>query len=511
MANLQSATKRIYSFDGINNCIIVNDVDSSGLQSLSAGLALILQQKRHTKQTLILSDIPEAEAELGMLYKKVADLIGQHAIDRLIGIGPEIAANSALFDVSEQHFYNSSSQFIDDFSNLDFENETVLLSGARHFNFQQISAKLQLLAHAAVLEVDLAAAMENLDYFRSHVQPETKLMAMVKAFGYGSGSYEVAKALERKKVDYLAVAYADEGVELRKAGISVPIMVMNIEQNSCNAVIEHNLQPEIYSFKVLREFTEALNQSSHKGSFPIHIKIDTGMRRLGFDADDISDVIDFIADHPELKIESIFSHLTSTDIPDHDDFTRKQVNDFDRISNRICASLDYPTLRHILNSNGILRFPEAQFDMARLGIGLYGVAYNDEAQSHLKTVATLKTIISQIRTVKAGNAIGYSRKGEAKQDMQVATLAIGYADGLNRRLGNGKGNVRINGKSAPIVGNVCMDMIMVDITGIDASEGDSAVIFGDEITVQDIAKTLNTIPYEILTSISRRVKRVYYW
>jgi alanine racemase len=338
------------------------------------------------------------------------------------------------------------------------------------------------------------------------------MMAMVKAFSYGSGSFEIANVLQFHRVDYLAVAYADEGIELRKAGITLPIMVMNPEEQSYDTMIQYNLEPEIFSFRILGMFDEAVkrNKGKNKEAFPIHIKLDTGMHRLGFEEKDLNELIVRIKNNKNLKIRSVFSHLAASDEAEHDAFTREQIKKFSAMTEKIVLRFDYPVLRHILNSAGIVRFPDAQFEMARLGIGLYGIGSSENEQMQLQNVSTLKTIISQIKTVPANETIGYSRKGLAKTDIQIATVPIGYADGLNRKLSNGNGKMIVCGKQAPIIGNVCMDMCMLDITGIPANEGDEVIVFGENYPITKVAEDMGTIPYEVFTNVSRRVKRVYY-
>lgn len=337
-------------------------------------------------------------------------------------------------------------------------------------------------------------------------------MAMVKAFSYGSGSFEIANIMQFHHVDYLAVAYADEGIELRKSGITMPIMVMNPEEQSYDAMIQYNLEPEIYSLRVFGLFEETIKRSDKKNErpIPIHIKLDTGMHRLGFDENELNELIVRIKNNKHLTVRSIFSHLAGTDEPEHDEFTWQQIKKFNEMCEMIRPHFSYPIMKHILNSAGISRFPDAQFDMVRLGIGLYGIGANALEQAQLQNVSTLKTSISQIKNIPANETIGYSRKGIATRDLQIATVPIGYADGLSRKLSNGKGKMIVKGKAAPIIGNVCMDMCMIDITDIHANEQDEVIVFGDAYPIAEIAKDVGTIPYEILTNVSRRVKRVYY-
>ena len=383
------------------------------------------------------------------------------------------------------------------------------MKGARLFGFEKISKVLQQKAHETVLEINLNSIIHNLNYYRSRLKPQTKIMAMVKATSYGSGSFEVANILQFHHVDYLAVAYSDEGVDLRKTGITLPIMVMNPEVMNFEMMMKYRLEPEIYNFRQLNQLSEVLKK--HVGEpFKIHLKLDTGMHRLGFEEREINELVVRLNNNKHLHIQSIFSHLAGSDEAEHDGFTKLQVDRFKKMSDDIMKNFNYPIMRHILNSSGILRFSEAQYEMVRLGIGMYGFAATPNEQNHLQQAATLKTTISQIKNVASNETIGYSRKGKLKRDTIIATVAIGYADGINRRLSNGVGKMLVNGKLAPIVGNVCMDMCMLDITDIPAKEGDEVIVFGTDYPVTEMAKATGTIPYEILVNVSQRVKRVYF-
>ncbi len=511
MRLLSPVAMRLELKEGINNCSIINDSYNSDLGSLAIALDFLNQQKQHPKKTIILSDILQSGQNEEMLYKEVAELIHKKGISRLIGIGEGISGQAHQFNIEKQ-FYRSTAEFLQQFNNSIFRDETILLKGARAFGFEDISKIIQQKAHETVLEINLNAIVHNLNYFKSKIKADTKIMAMVKAFSYGSGSFEIANILQFHRVDYLAVAYADEGIELRKAGITMPIMVMNPEEQSYDAMIQYNLEPEIYSFRVLSLFEETLKRSERNNlqPVPIHIKLDTGMHRLGFDEDEMNELIVRIKNNKHLTIKSVFSHLAASDEPEHDDFTWSQIKKFTVMSEKIMSHFSYPILKHILNSAGISRFPDAQFEMVRLGIGLYGIGANATEQGQLQNVSTLKTSISQIKNIPYNETIGYSRKGLATRDMQIATVPIGYADGLNRKLSNGAGKMMVKGKAAPIVGNVCMDMCMIDITDIKANENDEVIIFGDSNPITEVAKDIGTIPYEVLTNVSRRVKRVYY-
>jgi Alr-MurF fusion protein len=418
-----------------------------------------------------------------------------------------ISRNNEFFEI-ENYFYKSTDDFLNKLELLDFSEEIILVKGARVFEFEQIIQRLQQKVHGTILEINLDALSHNLNFYRSFLKPQTKIMVMVKAFAYGSGSFEVANLLQFHRVDYLAVAYADEGVDLRERGISLPVMVMNPSYQTFDKMFRYNMEPELYSFKILLEYLDFLTH--HAISSKIHIKIDTGMHRLGFEEKDIPELITLLKNNTRVTVASIFTHLAGADEEVHNEFTLDQISKFKKMAADIEDKIGYKTIRHILNSAGIVRFPDAQLDMIRLGIGLYGVEANGLKQGNIETVGTLKTIISQIKEVKAGESVGYSRKGRTDKDIKIATIAIGYADGYDRRFSNGKGKVLIKGKLCPIIGNVCMDMSMVNITGIDATEGDEVIVFGKDLPIFKIAEEIGTIPYEILTNVSERVKRVFY-
>ncbi len=502
--NLSQVAMRLELKEGRDNCTIINDSYNSDISSLNIALDFLNQQKQQKNKTVVLSDILQSGKDITALYSEVSDLLSQKKIDRLIGIGKDIKSQANLFKL-KSCFFESTEEFLSTIPK--FENDIILLKGARKFEFEKISNTLQQKVHETVLEINLNSVVDNLNYYKSQLNKDVQLMVMVKAFSYGSGMYEIANLLQYHHVDYLTVAFADEGVELRKAGISLPIMVMNPEKYSFDALIKYRLEPEIYSFSVLNEFYDAIRKNSLV-MYPVHLKIDTGMKRLGFEEEEIDELIKNLETKPEFKIKTIFSHLVASDDAQHDTFTQNQFYKFDRITKKIKSIFDYKILIHILNSSGIERFKNAQYDMVRLGIGLYGFSPNN--QNKLKNVSVLKTVISQIKTVKAGDSIGYNRKGIAEKDIKIAILPIGYADGLNRKLSNGKGELSVNGKLAKIIGNICMDMCMIDITNIEAKEGDRVIIFGNENPVYKMADALGTIPYEILTSISQRVKRVYF-
>lgn len=510
MKSLAPVAMRLELKEGLNNCSVINDYYNSDFGSLEIALDFMVQQKQQPNKTIILSDILQSGKSDEELYQSVAHLLASKGIHKIIGIGKNISEQKGLFPSSAK-FYTTTNDFVQSIDLSQFKNETILLKGARPFGFERISTLFQKRVHETVLEINLNSIVHNLNYFKSQIKPGTKVMAMVKAFSYGSGSFEIANVLQYNLVDYLAVAYADEGVELRRAGITLPIMVMNPEQQAYDLMIQNNLEPEIYSFKVYELFTKALKRTGYQGSpYPVHIKLDTGMHRLGFEESDLHKLIIQIKNNKLIKVKSVFSHLATADEPIHRLFTQDQINLFDELSTKISENLGGDFIRHIANSAGAVAFPEAQFDMVRLGIGMYGISAFSEHQSKLEPVSELKTTISQIKHVPAHDSVGYSRMEMPTKDITIATVPIGYADGLRRSMGRRKGYMLIKGQKAPIIGNVCMDMCMLDITHIDAEEGDEVIVFGEGFPIQDFAKLMDTIPYEALTGISPRVKRVYF-
>ena len=510
MLHLRPVEMRLELKKGINNCSVINDSYSADINSLSIALDFLQQQQQHTKRTLILSDILQSGKSSGELYAGVAAILQQKNINRFIGIGPEISKQKDAFkNIEETIFFLSTAEFKQQFYMQHFYNETILLKGARLFEFEQISHLLEEKTHQTVLEINLNAITHNLNTYQRLLNPGVKLMAMVKAFSYGSGSFEIANLLQFHHIDYLAVAYADEGVELRKAGITLPIMVMNAEEITYDVLVQYNLEPELFSFGILSSFENYLKQGGIN-HYPVHIKLDTGMRRLGFEQKDIEALCNRLKSNSVFKIQSVFSHLAASDSVLHDDFTATQANAFLMGCEQIKKITGYNFLRHIANTSAIHRHKDLQFDMVRLGIGLYGVDADAEVQQQLKNVSTLKTTISQIKKIKAGESVGYSRKGIAAKDSLIATVRIGYADGYPRLLSNGIGKMWVNNKAVPVIGNICMDMTMLDITGAEAKEGDEVIVFGEVLPVKDLALLAQSIPYEILTGISQRVKRVYF-
>ena len=505
---LEPVAMRLDVKQGINNCLLINDTYNSDINSLD--IALDFQQSRRVEKnlkcTLILSDILQSGTLPKSLYKKVADLVRRKKIDRIIGIGRDLKEYGGAFDI-EKEFYLTTDEFIKSPSFKKFKDELILIKGSRQFHFERISELLEKKVHETILEVNLDAVVHNFNYYRSKLKPETKMVCMVKAFGYGAGSYELAKTLQEHRCDYLAVAVADEGEELRKEGISIPLIVMNPEFSSFNVLFENQLEPEVYSFHLLEELIKAAGREG-VSNFPIHIKIDTGMHRLGFAPEEIPALVDRLHRQSAVIPRSVFSHLVGSDAERFDSFTRRQIETFENASAELQAGFSHKILRHICNTAGIERYPGAQFDMVRLGIGLYGI--DPFTNKILHNVGTLKTTILQIHDVPADETVGYSRKGILTRNSRIAAIPIGYADGLNRHLGNGNAYCLVNGQKTPYVGNICMDVCMIDVTDIDCREGDKAVIFGDDLPITTLSDKLGTIPYEVLTSISNRVKRVYY-
>ena len=508
-SSLEPVAMRLEVKQGRNASVIINDTYNSDINSLAIALDFLSARKRSrgTRSVLILSDILQSGMSPQALYGKVAEIVKEKGVDRLICIGGELYSQKGFFSSMESSFYLTTEDFLASMHDSDFSGETVLVKGSRNFHFEKITERLELRLHETVMEVDLDAIVHNFNYFRSLLKPETRMVCMVKASAYGAGAVEVSRTLQEHHCDALAVAVADEGVELRHEGITLPILVMNPEMNSLNLLFEYGLEPEIYSFRLLEAFIQA-GRLRGETSFPFHIKIDTGMHRLGFVPEDIPEICAMINAQNSVLPKSVFSHLAGSDSPDLDDFTMSQISCFTESASALERGLGRKLLKHILNSAGIERFAGYQMDMVRLGVGLYGIGTcNPKA---LKNVCTLKTVILQIRKVPAGDSIGYGRKTFVDRDSLIAVIPIGYADGLDRHFGNRRGHVLINGKPAPIVGNICMDACMVDVTGINAQEGDTVVVFGDGLSVSELAGTIGTIPYEILTSPSSRVQRVYF-
>jgi len=499
---LSPVKMRLEIKEGLNNCHIIDDTYNNDLVGFKTVLEFLSQQHFNYKRTLILSDVMETNIKQEDLYQEINELIQEYYFDRIILVGKDI---KLLAKKDKKYaYYTDTQSLLQDERQLSFRDEIILIKGARKFQLEKIVSHLQQRIHRTTFEINLNALAFNLNYYRNLLKPNTKVMAMVKAFSYGTGDAEIAQLLEFQKVDYLAVAYVDEAIKLRKQGIITPIMVMNAPAEDFETIIRYNLEPEIYSLTQLNQLKNI------KQTINIHLKIDTGMHRLGFEQADIPQLISIIKQNHKLNIKSVFTHLSSASNPSQDKYTHQQVLLFQNIVKEL-KHIQLKFLTHCLNSAGITRFPEYQFDMVRLGIGLYGIASEESTQHNLKQVGTLKTIVSQIKTIPKGETIGYNRKGKAIQDTRIATIAIGYADGFNRSFSNGIGKVYIQNKPFAVIGNVCMDMTMIDISDCnDIKEGDEVIIYGKQIPVQEIAKTIDTIPYELLTAIGERVKRLYY-
>ena len=509
MVRLEPVAMRLEVKEGKNNCVLINDSYNSDLASLDIALDFLYRrsESKGMKRTLILSDILETGQSTSTLYRKVAQLVQSRGIEKIIGVGPEISSCAARFEGVEKYFFANTEALLASDVCKKLKDEVILIKGARSFNFDLVSEELELKVHETILEVNLGAMIENLNHYRSLLRPETKIVCMVKASAYGAGSYEIAKTLQEHHVDYLAVAVADEGAELRKAGITASIIIMNPELTAFKTMFDYKLEPEVYNFHLLDALIKAAEKEGIT-NFPIHVKLDTGMHRLGFEPGEMAQLIRRLKNQHAVIPRSVFSHFVGSDGAQFDSFTRQQIALFEQASTELQAAFAHKILRHICNTAGIERFPEAQFDMVRLGLGLYGVNPTDNSIIH--NVSTLRTTILQIRDVPGEDTVGYSRKGHLVRPSRIAAIPIGYADGLNRHLGCGHGYCLVNGQKAAYVGNICMDVCMIDVTDIDCREGDQAIIFGDDLPITVLSDILDTIPYEVLTSISTRVKRVYY-
>ena len=516
MPLLEPVAMRLEVKEGQRGCVLINDSYNSDVNSLDIALDFMqrrcqqpMADGRHPKcKTLILSDIYQSGTSAEALYTQVSELAVKRGVERFIGIGPELTAQADRIQVAEKAFFSDVRHFLSSDIFAGLHDEIILLKGARSFGFDQITEQLEQKVHETILEVNLNAMVENLNHFRSFLKPETKMVCMIKADGYGAGAVEIAKTLQEHRVDYLAVAVADEGVTLRKAGITANIMIMNPEMTAFKTMFDYDLEPEVYSFRLMDALIKAARKEGITG-WPVHVKFDTGMHRLGFDpVNDIDELIERLKHQNAIIPRSVFSHFVGSDSDGFDDFSAKQLALFDEGSKKLQAAFGHKILRHMDNSAGIEHFPERQMDMCRLGIGLYGV---DPRDNHiLHTVSTLKTTILQLRHVPAGETVGYSRKGKIERDSVIAAIPIGYADGLNRHLGNRRCYCLVNGQKAEYVGNICMDVAMIDVTDIPCAEGDQVEIFGEHLPVTVLSDTLDTIPYEVLTGVSNRVKRIYF-
>jgi Alr-MurF fusion protein len=514
MKLLQPVNMRLELKKGINNCSVINDSYSADLSSLDMALNFLDQQSGGSRKTVILSDFLQSASSDQQLYASIVNSLKKHQVSRLIGIGDRISQGLGPLiqprDKIAMEFYPSTEIYLQQIRSSQFRDETILVKGARIFGFEKIVQHLEQKVHQTVLEINLNAIVHNLKEYQRQLDPSTKVMAMVKAFAYGSGGAEIAGILQYHKVDYLGVAYADEGVELRKAGILLPVMVMNPEENSFDTIVDNNLEPEIYSLSLLDSFDAFLRKEGIH-DYPIHIEIETGMNRLGFALHEIDRLATFLNNTSSFRIQSVFSHLAGSEEASEDAFTMAQSDSFAKAADELQEKTGAEFLRHIANSAAILRHPLLQLDMVRLGIGLYGIDSSDTHKLDLLPVATLKSTVAQVKHVRAGESISYNRKGTVHRDSIIATIRLGYADGYPRRLGNGIGKIFLKGQLAPVIGVVCMDMMMVDVTEIPGvKEGDDVIIFGKDLPVQSLASWAQTIPYEIMTGVSQRVKRVYF-
>ncbi len=510
LRQLQRVPMRTELKQGINHCHIIDDSYSNDLASFQMALDFLNQQHQHPRKTVILSDVLQTGQPPHELYQDVAELLTKNSIHRLIGIGPTISANAAAFTAApfEHEVYADTQQFLARVDTTSFSHENILVKGARAFAFEKIVQRLQQKIHGTALEVNLDAVVSNLNYYRSQLQPGVRVLCVVKAFSYGGSAFEIANLLQYHQVDYLAVAYADEGITLRERGIRLPILVLNPSVESFGKMADYQLEPELYSFRILEEFVREVPYLSQE--VPVHIKLDTGMHRLGFVTSEWERLAVVLKQHPSLRVASVFSHMVASDNGDHDAFTRQQIASFDQGSQRVADALGYTPIRHIANTVGMLRFPEAQYDMIRLGGGLYGIDTWGRDPQLLRPAVKLRTVVSQVKSLRAGDTVGYSRQGVITQPTQTATIAIGYADGFDRRFSHGQAHVKVRGQWAPTVGRVCMDMTMIDVTGLGVEEGDEVIVFEDQAGLWKLAEPLESIPYELLTKVGERVKRVYY-
>jgi len=505
---LESIEMRLQIKKGINNCTIINDTFNSDISSISIALDVLNQQNKD--KILILSEIQQSIKFEQKTYKDISNLVNSYTIKEVYLIGEKISKYKSLFK-NLKHSFLTTKESIEFFKENNFTEKAILIKGSRNFELEKISKIVEEQKHDTILEVNLNSIIANVHYFKTKINSKTQIMAMVKAHSYGMGTIEIAEVLQHYHVDYLGVAYADEGALLRKKNIHLPILVMNPEQSSYDTIIENQLEPEIYSVRVFKKFIATLLQKSITETYPIHIKINTGMNRLGFSFEELEEIISLIKQYTnQIKIISVFSHLAVSDDKNQKDFTIYQIDLFEKCYQKITMSIGYKPIKHILNSSGIIHFPQYQYDMVRLGIGMYGSSSDENTQKHLQTVASLKTVISEIIKIKLGDTVGYGRRFTAKKDSLIATLPIGYADGIPRILEKSEAYVVINQQKAKIIGSICMDMMMCDVTEIEAKEGDEVIVFGESPTIQEFANWCQTIPYECFTSVSPRVKRIYY-
>ena len=510
LRHLQGVAMRLELKQGVNYCHLVDDSYSHDMASFGMALDFLNEQLQHKRKTVIVSDMLQTGQPEDELYREVREQLENHQIDRLIGIGPQMSAAAPIFAEASFTYeaYPSTERFLREVNLASFSHESILVKGARAFAFEKIVQRLQQKIHGTVLEINLDAVMDNLNYYRGKLQPGVRVLGVVKAFSYGGSAFEVANLLQYHQIDYLMVAYVDEGITLRERGIRLPIIVLNPSPDSFGKMADYRLEPELYSFRLLQSFIDEMPYLSQVP--PVHLKLDTGMHRLGFVESEWDALVSVLRQNPAMRVASIFSHMVASDHTEHDDFTHQQVALFDRGCRKLVDVLGYTPIRHVANTVGMLRFPEYQYDMVRLGGGLYGVDTWGADPHALRPVARLRTVVSQVKQLRAGDTVGYSRQGVIERPTQTATIAIGYADGFDRRFGNGRGRVKIRGHWVPTVGRVCMDMTMVDVTGLGVEEGDEVVVFEDQESLWQLAKPLESIPYELLTKVGERVKRVYY-
>ena len=511
MAALTPVGTRLNVIEGVNNCTVIVDSYTSDYNSLTPALNFMTRRAGNRPSTVILSDLGTESYSGDELYIRVSELLKTKRVNRLIGIGKEMCRYRQYFEgMPMARFFHDTQEFINDVAKGDFEDETVLIKGDPSYGFSQIIDLLEAKQHITVMEVDLNALAHNFKFFKSLIKPGTKTIGMVKASGYGAGSYEIAKTLQDCGCDYLAVAVHDEGVDLRKASITMPIIVLNPNGVNYKAMFQYKLEPELYNLDMGRELIKEGRKYGVK-DFPVHIKIDSGMHRLGFTREQLPALIEMLRQQDVIKPASVFTHLAVADEPDQDAYTQAQFDYYDECSHELQQAFDHQILRHVLNTSGIVRFPERQYDMVRIGIGLYGIrTLFDGSEDVLKPVSALRSIIISIKEWPAGTTIGYGRHGLLERDSRIATVNIGYADGFDRHFGNGRVSMWVGGKLCPTVGNVCMDAVMIDVTDVPCKVGDTVEIFGEHVPVEQLSEARGTIPYEILTSVSPRVKRVYY-
>ncbi len=510
LRHLQHVAMRLELKQGINYCHLVDDSYSHDMASFGMALDFLDQQLQHERKTVIVSDMLQTGQPEEKLYGEVREQLEAHRIDRLVGIGPRMREATPIFAEASFTYeaYLSTEQFLREVNLTSFGHESILVKGARPFAFEKIVQRLQQKIHGTVLEINLDAVMDNLNYYRSKLLPGVRVLGVVKAFSYGGSAFEVANLLQYHQIDYLMVAYVDEGITLRERGIRLPIIVLNPSSDSFGKMADYRLEPELYSFRLLQSFIDEMPYLPHVP--PVHLKLDTGMHRLGFVEREWDELVSGLQQNPAMRVASIFSHMVASDHAEHDAFTHQQVAAFDRGCRQLIEALGYTPIRHVANTVGMLRFPNYQYDMVRLGGGLYGVDTWGADPHALRPVARLRTVVSQVKQLRAGDTVGYSRQGVIERPTETATIAIGYADGFDRRFGNGRATVKIRGQWVPTVGRVCMDMTMVDVTGLGVEEGDEVVVFEDQESLWQLAKPLESIPYELLTKVGERVKRVYY-